>query len=215
MTDILNQALDNPIIPAIGMAVAGTVGALWLAAAWWVYRDASWRTGSWILGMVASGWIILSTPVLVPLSLGVYVLARPQQSAAQGRSRRLVEELVEQLDAEGGGSCPTCKSSIEAEWVRCPACSTWLAQPCAHCRAWSDRDLEICPWCGSEDRAEPAVEERKPAAAIAVPRKGSKRRGSRQPVAVMGFDLRQPRARLESWLDTRPSPRPPARAGSR
>lgn len=213
MIDIVAKALDNPIFPAIGLGVASTVGALWVAAAWWAYRDASWRTGSSVLGMVAAGWIVLSTPLLLPLSLGVYTLARPQHTAAQGRSRRLVEELVAQLDATDPGSCPGCRASIDAAWLRCPRCSTWLAQPCAHCGGWSDRDLSICPWCGSEERGAPAVEERRPAAAIAVARKSRRRPPRQQPVAVavMAVDARQPRGRKEGLLDVRP----PARAGSR
>src|SRR5690242_11719577 len=99
MTDFVAHALDNPIFPAIGLAVAATVCALWIAGAWWAYRDATWRTGSTVLGMAAAGWVLLSTPLLLPLSLGVYAFARPQRTAAQGRSTRLVEELVAQLDA--------------------------------------------------------------------------------------------------------------------
>jgi len=211
MIDIVTKVLDNPIIPAIGLAIASTVGALWVAAAWWTYRDAAWRTGSSILGMVAAGWIVLSSPLLLPLSLGVYALARPQQTAAQGRSRRLVAQLVAQLDASDPGTCPGCDASIDPAWLRCPACSTWLAQPCARCGGWSDRDLSICPWCGSEERDTPTVEERRAAATSGGSRK-SRRRPTRQPqpVAVMAHDARQPRGRLEALLDARP----PARAGS-
>jgi hypothetical protein len=210
MIDIVNNALDNPIFPAIGFALAATIGALWVAGAWWTYRDATWRTGSPWLGMLAAGWIVLSTPPLLPLSLGVYALARPQHTAAEGRSRRLVEELVERLDAEWV-RCPACAATIDAEWVRCPACATWLAAPCANCNAWSDRTLEACPWCGSEQRDEPAVVARKAAAAAPGSRKPRRRKAARQPVGVMALDLRQPRARREALLDARQ----PARAGSR
>jgi len=210
MIDIVRNALDNPIFPAIGLALAATIGALWVAGAWWTYRDATWRTGSPWLGMLAAGWIVLSTPPLLPLSLGVYALARPQHTAAEGRSRRLVEELVERLDAEWV-RCPACAGTIEAEWVRCPACATWLAAPCAHCDAWSDRTLEACPWCGSEQRDEPAVVTQKAAAAAPASRKSRRRKPTRQPVGVMALDLRQPRARREAVHDVRQ----PARVGSR
>ena len=211
MTDIINQALDNPIIPAIGLALASTAGALWIAAAWWAYRDASWRTGSSVLGMAAAGWIVLSSPLLLPLSLGVYVLARPQQTAAQGRSRRLVEELFAQLDATDAGACPGCDAATDPDWLRCPSCSTWLAQPCGHCGGWSARDLAVCPWCGSEERGMPTVDEQKPVAATGVRRKSGRRQTRRQPVGVMTSDPRQPRGRL----DVLPDVRPPARARSR
>src|SRR5689334_14163385 len=98
MTDLLAQTLDNPIIPTIALGLAATVGALWLAAAWWAYRDASRRAGSSFAGLLAAAWVVLSSPFLLPLSLGVYTLARPQHSAAEKRSRRLIRELVDQLD---------------------------------------------------------------------------------------------------------------------
>jgi hypothetical protein len=213
MTEIVNEVLDNPIFPAIGLGLAGTIGALWVAGAWWAYRDATWRTGSWFLGMLAAGWIILSTPLLLPLSLGVYALTRPQHTAAEGRSRRLVEELMTRLEAASPGTCPACESAIDREWLRCPMCATWLAEPCAHCGGWSDRILAVCPWCGSEERAEPAVESLAPER---VPigeafRKRRRRQSRRQPFGVVAFDARQPRGRLEALLD---GVRPPARAGS-
>lgn len=211
MKDILASAFDNPIFPAIGLALAATAGALWVAGAWWAYRDATWRTGSWILGMVAAGWVILSTPLLLPLSLGVYALTRPQLSAGEGRSRRLIEELVAQLDGADGGACPGCAAAVDPGWLRCPTCSTWMAQPCSHCGGWSDTSLEICPWCGSEDRAEPAVEDLRPAAAVGLPRKPRRRQARRQPVGVMAFDARSPRGRPEGFVEVRS----PARAGTR
>jgi hypothetical protein len=211
MTDIVSKAFDNPIFPAIGLALAATAGALWLAGAWWAYRDATWRTGSRFLGLLAAAWIVVSSPLFLPLSLGVYAFARPQHTAAEGRSRRLAEALVEMLGAENGGSCPTCAAPIEAEWLRCPACSMWLAAPCANCGGWSDPSLEVCPWCGSGDRDAPEVEPRRVAATV-VSRKGARRRQTRrQPIGVMALDVRPTRGRLEALLDARP----PARAGSR
>jgi hypothetical protein len=211
MTDIVAKAFDNPIFPAIGLALAAGAVALWLAGSWWAYRDATWRTGSWILGMVAAGWVILSTPLLLPLSLGVYSLTRPQLSAGEGRSRRLIAELAAQLDGAEGATCPTCSVAVDPAWLRCPACSTWMAQPCSHCGGWSDRDLEICPWCGAEDRAEPAVEDLRPAASAGFSRKSRRRQARRQPVGGMAYDTRAPRGRLDAALDIRP----PARAGTR
>ena len=210
MTDIVAQALDNPIFATIGWAVAATVGALWVAASWWTYRDATWRTGSTFLGALASAWIVLSTPLLLPLSVGVYVLARPQHTAAEGRSRRLIAELVAQLDGEGAAVCPSCATEVEVDWLRCPACATWLAVPCAHCGGWAEEGLEICPWCGSEERDAPSVEVLKPAAATA-PRKQRRRHNRRQATDPMPLETRQPRSRIDALLD----PRAPVRVASR
>jgi hypothetical protein len=211
MTDIVGNVLSNPIFPAIGLALAGTGTALWIAGSWWAYHDASWRTGSTFLGLVAAGWIAVSSPLLLPLSLGVYALVRPQQTAAEGRSRRLAAALVDQLDAEAISSCPMCTATVDRDWLRCPECATWISAPCSSCGGWSDRNLEICPWCGNEERDAPAVEDLRPVAAAGVVRKQRRKQQRRQPVGVLAFDSRQPRGRLEALLDARP----PARAGSR
>jgi hypothetical protein len=204
MADLVAQTLSNPIIPAIGLAVAATVGALWLAAAWWAYRDAARRAGSPFAGLLAAAWIVLSSPFLLPLALAVYGFARPQRTAAEHRSRRLVAELVDQLDAADGERCPTCRLSLDPTWLRCPSCATWLAQPCAHCGGWSDRTLDICPWCGSEERDEPSVEQVEPVGAMGLPRK-RRGRGSRRSVpAAAARDQRKPR-RVPVMGDVRPA----------
>ena len=155
MTDILDQILANPAVSALGSALAIAAIALWLAAAWWAYSDASHRTESTLAAFLAASWIVLSTPLLLPLSLLIYTFARPQVTAGDQRTRALVRELGESAaDAE---MCPACGRVVETGWLRCPECTTWLAAPCADCASWSDPRLEICPWCGSEDREVPSV----------------------------------------------------------
>jgi hypothetical protein len=202
MTDLLAGVLSNPIIPAIGLAVGTTVLALWLAAAWWAYRDAARRVGSPYVGLLASAWIVLSSPFLLPLSLAVYGMARPQHTAAEHRSRRLVAQLVDQLEAADGQRCPSCRMTIDPTWLRCPSCATWLAQPCSHCGGWSDGSLEICPWCGSEGRDAPAVEQLQPVVAMTPPRKRRTRTARRQASPGEPRDHRQPR-RATATADAR------------
>ena len=91
MSELIAQTLANPAVGAAGTAVLMAVVALWLAAAWWAYADASRRTESTLAGYVAAGWIILSTPMLLPLSLAAYTFARPQvarRRAAHEAARR-------------------------------------------------------------------------------------------------------------------------------
>ena len=202
MTDVLAQALSHPIIPVIGRAIATAVVALWLAAAWWAYRDAQRRAGMPFAGLLAAAWIIVSSPFLLPLALAVYGMARPQSTAAEHRSRRLVAELVDQLEA-GGERCPGCQLEVDPTWLRCPSCATWLAQPCAECGGWSDRDLEICPLCGSEDRAAPLVEPLQPMPVMDVPRKKRGRISQRNPQATQ-HSPRQPR-RAAAIANARPA----------
>ena len=155
MTDLLAETLNDPAIGAFGTAVVMAVVALWLAAAWWAYADAARRTESSLAGFVAAGWIILSTPLLLPLSVAAYAFARPQVAAADQRTRQLALELAM---TPALPVCPVCAEAVETAWLRCPSCTTWLASPCAHCGAWSESGLEICPMCGSDTRDEPAVQ---------------------------------------------------------
>ena len=155
IADILAQILSNPLV-STGITMLGiALLALWVAAAWWAYQDAARRSESTLLAFLAAAWIIVSTPLMLPISLAVYVFARPQVSAADVRARNLARELGAVFD---GPACPSCQLAIEPSWLRCPACTVWLAAPCRSCGVWSARDLEACPYCGSEEHAAPVVE---------------------------------------------------------
>ena len=155
MSDLIAQALSDPALGAVGTAVAVAGIALWLAGAWWAYADAARRTESSLAGFVAAGWIILSTPLLLPLALATYAFARPQVAAADQRTRQLAFELA---TTPPRPACPVCSEAVDESWLRCPSCTSWLAAPCEHCGAWSDARLEICPMCGSDTREQPFVQ---------------------------------------------------------
>jgi hypothetical protein len=165
MTDLLAETLANPVVGAVGTAALLAVLGLWIAAAWWAYTDAARRTESSLAGYVAAGWIILSTPLLLPLALAAYALARPQVPAADRRTRVLAEELARTPIRP---ACSVCAEPVDAAWLRCPSCTTWLASPCAHCGSWSDGALDICPWCGGETRKPPFVQRFGPASPAAL-----------------------------------------------
>jgi hypothetical protein len=152
--DLPAQILANPIVDTTLLALGIGAVALWLAAAWWTYLDASRRTESSFAAFGAAAWIVLSTPLMLPLALAVYRVARPGVSAADERSQRIAVALVE---SGVGPTCPACSRHIQPSWKRCPACTSWLAVPCAACSAWSDPTFEICPHCGEEARREPTV----------------------------------------------------------
>lgn len=155
--DAFADLVSDPTVTAVGGAMGAALVALWLAAAWWAYTDAARRTESTLAALVVAGWIIVSTPLLVPFSLAIYSLARPQQTAAEGRTGHLAGALVDAMEESAGVGCPACGVAIAPGWLRCPSCATWLAIPCAGCDTWSDPTLAVCPFCGSEDRDEPAV----------------------------------------------------------
>jgi hypothetical protein len=148
MQDVLGQLASSPAIGAALTVLAIGAVALWLAAAWWTYQDMGRRSDSEVAALGAVAWILLSTPALLLLSLPTYLLARPQQTAAQGRSQALVlalqSSLVEAI------LCPGCGTRGEPDWRRCPTCATWLETDCDACGRWSSVRLDVCPWCATE-----------------------------------------------------------------
>lgn len=148
MQDTVGQLIGSPAVTTALMVIAVGIVALWVAAAWWTYQDMQRRTTSEVAALGAAAWILLSTPAILPLSLPIYLLARPQQTVAQGRSTTLALALDAELaDLD---ECPGCGLRADADWRRCPTCSTWLAAECDGCGRWSSIRLDICPWCAVE-----------------------------------------------------------------
>ena len=204
MNDVLDQVLTNPLVTTIGSAMGIAVVALWLAAAWWAYTDAMHRTGNTPAALLAAGWIVASTPLLLPLSLPVYALVRPAESAGERRTRRIASELAGVLEEAAGPGCFSCGSAVDPGWHRCPACTTWLALPCTSCAEWSDRTLEVCPYCGGEERAEPAIEVVAPVAAASRSRRSRRTARPVGPGRSRGPRAQEPRSLPGAVPDARP-----------
>lgn len=153
MKDVLDEFLSNPTVHTVGLALLLAGIAVWLAAAWWAYQDASRRKESTLAGFAAAGWIILSTPLVLPLSLAIYTMARPQATASDDRTRELMARLNEM--AADRPTCPSCQASVDPAWLRCPFCATWFALECAACGEWSAAGLDLCPFCGADRESVP------------------------------------------------------------
>jgi hypothetical protein len=152
MNQLVDSLASDPTVGAVGIALLGAVGGLWVAAAWWTYADMSRRSTMELARLTAVGWILISTPALLPLSLATYLLARPQRTVAEQRAQRLFEALAPSID---DGRCRACGERVDPEWQRCPACATWLASACATCGRVSAVELDTCPWCAADKVASP------------------------------------------------------------
>lgn len=148
MSEILVDLLADPAVGAAATILAVAAVACWLMAAWWAYADAHRRAESALIAYVAAGWILISTPLLLPLSLLIYRSLRPQVAAGDQRAAQLARSLASAFTELP--SCPGCAGRVEEAWVRCPDCATWLAAPCASCERWFDLTFDICPWCGGD-----------------------------------------------------------------
>jgi len=154
IVDAVGQMLGDLLgLPAVGLAgrlllIALTV--LWLATAWWAWRDMEARTGDPLLRAVATAGIVLATPVLFPFAVVVYLVLRPPRP---GEPTRALELRVSEL-AIGSGTdpdrCPSCRARVAQGWQRCPACGRVLSRDCPACGEPVGLDWQLCAWCAAE-----------------------------------------------------------------
>jgi RNA polymerase subunit RPABC4/transcription elongation factor Spt4 len=140
-------------------AIAVYFVILWLAAAYWAYRDMQLRTENPILPYLAASLIILFTPVFFPLAIFVYRIVRPQERIGEVYERTVAEEAL-QAEIDAVRSCPTCARRIDDEWVICPTCRTRLNRVCPNCSRLVGLGWSLCAWCGRdfERREAPAMQ---------------------------------------------------------
>ena len=142
----LAQTLDSPdwtLLRNVGLAL---LVVLWLATAYWTFKDARRR--------IEDPWLVaLATLVgLVPPFLGpiIYLFFRPPEYLQDVRERDLeikaMEERLSQLDLR----CPVCRARVEASFIVCPVCTTRLRQACPSCGQPLESLWQVCPYCATE-----------------------------------------------------------------
>ena len=141
----------DQIFDEIGATIGGIVGSppvqlaiqaigiyfviLWLAAAYWAFRDMQLRTENPILPYLGASFIIVFTPVFFPLAVFVYRIIRPQEKIGEIYERNLAEEAL-LAEVEAVRSCPTCRTRLNRV---CPNCSRLVGL-----------DWSLCAWCGKD-----------------------------------------------------------------
>jgi RNA polymerase subunit RPABC4/transcription elongation factor Spt4 len=176
----------DEIFGEIGKAVGGFFGSapvqlalqaiaiylviLWLAGAYWAFRDMQQRTENPILPYVAASFIIVFTPIFFPLAIFVYKIIRPHEKIGEVYERNLAEEAL-LAEVEAIKSCPTCARRINDEWIICPTCRTRLNRVCPNCSRLVGLDWSLCAWCGKdfERRDLPAAIAGRPAPITPLP----------------------------------------------
>ncbi|MFL5749950.1 MAG: zinc ribbon domain-containing protein [Chloroflexota bacterium] len=143
-------------------AIAIYLVVLWLAGAYWAFRDMQHRTENPILPYVAAAFVIVFTPIFFPLAIFVYKIVRPHEKIGEVYERNLAEEAL-LAEVEAIKSCPTCARRVNDEWIICPTCRTRLNRVCPNCSRLVGLDWSLCAWCGKDF-------ERRDLAPAAVPR---------------------------------------------
>ena len=139
-------------LPAVRLTLAAAglyLVLLWLACAYWVFKDARRRNRHLVTPYLAAAAIVLASPVVFPLAVFVYRIVRPGQTLSEARQQHLEDRLVD-LDLQALAGCPDCGTTVEEGWLVCPSCRTRLAHRCLECGRSMRLDWSVCAWCAAE-----------------------------------------------------------------
>ena len=147
--DTIGGFFDNPIVQFALQALVVYFVILWLAAAYWAFRDMQQRSENPVLPYLAAALIVLFTPVLFVFGIIVYRIIRPHEKIGEVYERNLAEEAL-LAEVEAIKTCPSCRRRVNDEWIICPTCRTQLNRVCANCGRLVGLDWALCAWCGQD-----------------------------------------------------------------
>src|SRR5688572_13835232 len=122
---------------------------VWLASAFWPYRDMRQRTTSFLAPYVAAAVIILFTPIFFLFGLLLYRIVRPKETIAEANERMLTEEAI-LAEVQSRPHCANCMRPVHDEWIICPTCRNRLRRVCPNCEHLVELDWSLCAWCGRD-----------------------------------------------------------------
>ena len=147
--DEIGRIFDNPAV-RLGLQVIGIyIVFIWLATAFWAYRDMSQRTTSPIAPYLAAALIILFTPLFFLFGVIIYRILRPGTTVAEANERALAEEAM-LVEIESQPHCANCSRQVHADWIICPTCRNRLRRVCPNCSRLVELDWSLCAWCGKD-----------------------------------------------------------------
>jgi hypothetical protein len=147
LADAINTFLGDSHVQLVGRAIAVYVVFLWIACAYWAYKDLQARTANPIAPYLAAVVIILFTPILFPFGILLYRLVRPGETLAESNERAIAEEaMLREIEAQP--HCANCDRRVEADWLVCPTCRNQLRRVCPSCSHRVELDWSVCAWCG-------------------------------------------------------------------
>src|SRR6476469_9508859 len=162
----ISDFIASPVVQLALLAIGAYLVVLWVATAYWAFRDMQQRSDNVILPYLVATGIILMTPVFFIFGVWIYKIIRPHEKIGEIWERNLAEEAL-LAEVESIHHCPTCERRIDDEWIICPNCRTRLKRVCPNCSRLVGMDWSLCAWCGKdfERRDVPAA-----AAVDALPR---------------------------------------------
>ena len=124
---------------------------LWLACAYWIYKDARRRIDDTVIIVVA----VLTGLVFGPFGVLIYAILRPPEYLDDVREREMEMRMLEQRLADET-RCPHCKARVREDFLICPNCMRRLRGVCPNCRRPAEPTWKVCPYCEEQLMAAPA-----------------------------------------------------------
>lgn len=138
----MSKYIQELMSPQLMMAVylfIGFIVALYVLSVVYVFIDAKRRgvKAFWAWGLVA----------LIPLvGLIAYIVLRPN-SYASDREEQELDVAIREHQLAQYGACPKCGTTIEKDFIVCPACNTQVRNVCPSCHKPLDAHWKVCPYC--------------------------------------------------------------------
>jgi hypothetical protein len=176
--EAIDAFVNSPLV-RLGIQATGIyIVLLWLASAYWAFRDMQGRSANPVVPYLAAGLVVAFTPVFFLLGLIVYRIVRPQERLGEAYERGLAEEAliaeIEQIE-----HCATCGRKVHEDWIICPTCRTRLKRVCPHCSKLVGLDWSLCAWCGRDFERRDAT-----GAVTVVPRPAREPAPGREPAPI-------------------------------
>ncbi len=147
--DTIGDIINSPVVQVGARLIFIYIVILWIATAYWAFRDTQQRSDNAILPYVVAAGIILFTPFLFVFAVWVYKIVRPHEKIGEVWERNLAEEALLN-EVESVRHCPTCERRVDEEWIICPSCRTRLNRVCPNCSRLVGLDWSLCAWCGKD-----------------------------------------------------------------
>ena len=145
----IGDIVGSPVVQIGARLIFVYIVILWIATAYWAFRDMQQRSDNAILPYVGAAGIILFTPFLFVFAVWVYKIVRPHEKIGEVWERNLAEEALLN-EVESVRHCPTCERRVDEEWIICPSCRTRLNRVCPNCSRLVGLDWSLCAWCGKD-----------------------------------------------------------------
>jgi len=139
------ELVDDRIVAAMlvsAQVIIAYIAVMWLALAYWTYRDIKRRTKDPVTQALA---VALTLFFFLP-GYWVYLLIRPGQTIAEREEENLRVALISEYATTA--LCPYCRERVQDEFIMCPNCHFALRESCSGCSHALQPYWSVCPFCG-------------------------------------------------------------------